>query len=260
MFACSRFYEDICWTHRVRSVRLGLSARQDAAEKVTRDMANSQLFDILLLAMVAGVVLFRLYTVLGRRTGHERPPQDKYRFSGNAPDDAAVAHEEGRPIVRVASLERPSDPVASGLLDIQLADRNFDKDHFVSGARAAYEMIVTAYAANDRAGLRPLLGDEVYGAFDAAMRERETRGEKLAFTFVGFKDVKIVAAALKNRVAEITLAFGAQFISATSNAQGTVVEGDTKTVRDVTDVWTFSRDTRARDPNWILVTTSGDQT
>jgi predicted lipid-binding transport protein (Tim44 family) len=222
-------------------------------------MANSQLLDILLIATVAGIVLFRLYTVLGRRTGNERPPQENYRFSGNAPDDAAITHEEGRAAVHAAAVERPSDPVAAGLLDIQLADRSFDKDHFVSGARAAYEMITTGFAADDRAGLRPLLSDEVYATFDSAMREREGHGEKVTFTFVGFKDVKIVAAALKSRAAEITLAFGSLFISATTTADGAVVEGDTKTVRDVTDVWTFSRDVRARDPNWTLVATSGEK-
>lgn len=223
-------------------------------------MANSQLLDILLIAMVAGIILFRLYTVLGRRTGHERPPQENYRLSGNAPaTDDAVPGAEVPKVAHAAASERPSDPVAGGLLDIQLADRSFDKNHFVSGARAAYEMVVTAFANNDRTTLRPLLSDEVYTAFDSAMRGREERGEKVTFTFIGFKDVKIVAAALKGRIAEITLAFVAQFISATSNAQGTVTEGDTKSVRDVTDIWTFSRDARARDPNWTLVATSGEQ-
>lgn len=223
-------------------------------------MANSQLLDILLIAMVAGVILFRLYTVLGRRTGHERPPQENYRLSGNAPvrtgDDAAK--DPSRTATRPALAERPSDPLASGLVDIQLADRAFDKDHFATGARAAYEMIVTAFAGNDRTTLRPLLSEEVYAAFDGAIHGREQRGEKVSFTFVGFKDVKIVAAALKGRLAEVTLSFNAQFISATTGAAGTVVEGDTKTVREVTDVWTFSRDVRARDPNWTLVATSGD--
>lgn len=224
-------------------------------------MANSQLLDILLIAMVAGVILFRLYSVLGRRTGHERPPQENYRLSGNAPvrtgDDAAKDPSRAA-APRPALAERPSDPVASGLVDIQLADRAFDKDHFATGARAAYEMIVTAFAGNDRTTLRPLLSEEVYAAFDGAIHGREQRGEKVSFTFVGFKDVKIVAAALKGRLAEVTLSFNAQFISATTDAAGTVVEGDTKTVREVTDIWTFSRDVRARDPNWTLVATSGD--
>jgi predicted lipid-binding transport protein (Tim44 family) len=226
-------------------------------------MASSQLLDILLIAMVAGILLFRLYTVLGRRTGHERPPQENYRFSRN-PDAAPPADDKvvtlpDRGAVRADPAgEKPSDPVARGLLDIKLADRNFETDHFVAGARSAYEMISVAFAKGDRAALRPLLNGEVYGAFDHAIAAREARHEKIEFTFVGFKDAKIVEALLKGRSAEITLAFGAQFISATSDANGAIVEGDAKSVRDVTDVWTFSRDTRARDPNWTLIATSGD--
>ena len=223
-------------------------------------MANSQLLDIFLIAMVAGVILFRLYTVLGRRTGHERPPQENFRLSppARAGEDAAVATGEGPSTARPALSDRPADPVAGGLHDIQLADRGFDKDHFVAGARAAYEMIVTSFANNDRTALRPLLSEEVYAAFEGAMRGREERSEKVTFTFVGFKEVKIVAAALKGRMAEITLTFDAQFISATSDANGTLIDGDSKTVRGVIDTWTFSRDVRARDPNWTLVATSGE--
>ncbi len=225
-------------------------------------MANSQLLDLFLIAMVAGIILFRLYTVLGRRTGHERPPQDNYRLSRNpeAPAPAADDNVVTLPGVKRADAvaDKPADPVARGILDIKLADRGFEIEHFVSGARSAYEMIVTAFANGDRAALRPLLSDEVYKAFDAAIGARESRHEKIAFTFVGFKDTKIVQAVLKNRSAEVTVAFGAQFISATSDAGGAVIEGDAKSVRDVTDVWTFARDTRARDPNWTLVATSGD--
>lgn len=221
-------------------------------------MANSELLDIVLIA-VAGFFLFRLYTVLGRRTGHERPPQEtNYRLSSNP--EAPAAADAAAALPKRAELVdgRPADPVARGLMDIAGADRAFETEHFLSGARQAYEMIVTAYARGDRTQLKPLLGDEVYAAFDGAITAREAAKETVAFTFVGFKDAKIVQAALKNRSAEITVAFGAQFISATSNEAGQVVEGDAKLVRDVTDVWTFSRDTRARDPNWTLVATSGD--
>ena len=224
-------------------------------------MATTQLLEIFLIAALAGIILFRLYTVLGRRTGHERPPQDNYRLSANAPrtaNDAPVAAADEKPAAHPGQDARPSDPVASGLLDIQLADRNFDNDHFVSGARGAYETIVTAFAAGDRVQLRPLLSDDVYVAFDSAIRGREESGSKVTFTFVSFKEVKIVSAALKGRLAEVTLAFSAQFISATTDAAGALLEGDTKSVRDVTDVWTFSRDVRARDPNWTVVATSGE--
>jgi predicted lipid-binding transport protein (Tim44 family) len=227
-----------------------------------RTMPSSQLIDIFLLVMVAGFILFKLYTVLGRRTGHERPPQDaNYRFWSDPPggqpaaDDSTVARLPPR---RETAEAPPADPVARGLFDIKLADQSFETEHFLTGARQAYETVVTAFAQNDRATLVPLLSDEVYKAFDAAIAARQTRGEKVQFTFVGFTDVKIVQATLKTRQAEITVAFGAQFISATLNSLGAVVEGDAKSVRDVTDVWTFSRDTRARDPNWMLVATSGE--
>ena len=222
-------------------------------------MANMQLLDIFLIAMVAGVILFRLYTVLGRRTGHERPPQENYRLSAPRPgEDGAIAAGEGPSIARPASSNRPADPLTGGLLDIQLADRSFDKDHFIAGARAAYETIVTAFAKNDRAALRPLLSEEVTAAFEGAMRGREERGDKVTFTFVGFQEVKIITAALKGRMAEITLTFDAQFISATTDAKDALIDGDSKTVRSVIDTWTFSRDVRARDPNWTLVATSGE--
>jgi predicted lipid-binding transport protein (Tim44 family) len=220
-------------------------------------MASSQLLDIVLIA-VAGFLLFRLYTVLGRRTGHERPPQDNYRLAPDAAPPAAEDAAAPLPVAKRAEQPAQADPVARGLMDIKLADRGFETEHFLSGARQAYEMIVTAYANGDRASLRPLLSGEVYKAFDAAIAAREGAKEHTQFTFVGFKDAKIVQAALKSREAEITVAFGAQFISATTDGSGQLVEGDAKAVRDVTDVWTFSRDTRARDPNWTLVATSGD--
>jgi predicted lipid-binding transport protein (Tim44 family) len=220
-------------------------------------MPNAQYLEILILAVVAAVILFRLYTVLGRRTGHEPPPRDSYGLSGQAqtaPKDAAVPPPSSS---ADTPPDRPADLAARGLFDIKLADRTFETEHFVAGAKAAYELIVTAFARGDRAALKPLLASEVYAAFDQVIAGREQKKERVEFTFVGFKDVKIVHASLKNRAAEITVAIGAQFISATLDANGQIVEGDTKSVRDVTDVWAFSRDVKARDPNWLLVATSG---
>jgi predicted lipid-binding transport protein (Tim44 family) len=218
-------------------------------------MANSQLLEILLLAMVAGVILFRLYTVLGRRTGHE-PPPEPYRV-GPPAEQAADKPAIALPAPRGADM--PADPLARGLMEIKLADRGFDQEHFLSGARHAYEMILTAFSNNDRVALKPLLNDEVYSAFDAAMRGREERSEKVHFTFVGFKDVKIVGATLKGRIADITIAFTSQFITSTTDASGAVIEGDPKSVQEVTDIWAFERNVRASDPNWTLVHTSGEE-
>jgi len=216
---------------------------------------NSQLLFLVVIAMVAGVILFRLYSVLGRRTGHERPPRE-YRMPGATPPPAD--NVVPLPAPQRAVEAQPSDPVARGLAAIKAADRNFDKDHFVSGARQAYEMIVTGFAAGDRAMLKPLLSGEVFAAFDGAMKAREERHEKMSFTFVGFKEISIAAAEMKGRMAEVTMSFQSQFISATTGADGKLVDGDPKSVRNVTDLWTFARDTRASDPNWSVVATHGE--
>jgi len=222
-------------------------------------MGDSQLLGILLVAMVAGIILFRLYTVLGRRTGNEREPQERLRQIGSAQparSDNAVA----LPDRSAASLDRqsaPSDPLASSLLDIKLADKGFETGHFLDGARQAYQMIVTAFARRDRDTLRPLLSDEVYSAFDGVMHGHEEHNESVSYTFEGFRNVRIVHAEMKGRTAEITVEFSARFISATTDAAGSVVDGDPQNTREVVDVWTFARDTRVSDPNWTLVATSG---
>jgi predicted lipid-binding transport protein (Tim44 family) len=192
-------------------------------------MPDSQLIGILVAAMVAGVLLFRLYTVLGRRTGHEPGP--------NQPAPRAVPAPAER-------LAQPADPMSRGLMDIELADRSFDRAHFLAGARTAYGMILKAFAAGDRLALRPLLSDDVYAAFDAAIAARQSAPapENLA----GITDARITAALLAGDTAEITLAFRAQF----TNGQ---------VQRDITDVWTFARRIGASDPNWTLIATSGEE-
>ncbi len=215
-------------------------------------MVNSQLFLILVLAMVAGIILFRLYSVLGRKTGNEREPDGRWHSL-----PSAAPAPSGDNVIALPPRTGPqsSDTVQQGLIDIKLADRSFETDHFLTGARKAYEMIVTAYAGGDRATLRPLLSDEVYSAFDSVMNAREARQEKAKLEFKGFSSVKIVHAELKARMAEVTVEFCSQYASSTSNAAGAVVEGDPNVAHDVTDHWTFARDTGASDPNWILVAT-----
>jgi predicted lipid-binding transport protein (Tim44 family) len=199
-------------------------------------MPHAQLIEILFAAMVAGVILFRLYTVLGRRTGHEPQPQD--RPAGAAPATA----------LRSPASERPTEPQARSLFDIQLADPSFETGHFLKGARAAYEIILKAFAGADRASLKPLLSDEVYKAFDAEIAKRS--GAPAAETLAGITDAQIVHAALEGKTAEITVSFRAQFAQGASSS-GNYVQ------RDVTDIWTFARQIGASSPTWALVATSG---
>src|ERR1051326_468306 len=223
-------------------------------------MVNSQLLVILLIATVAGALRCRPAAARARRTGGERPPRDRFqRVGGTAekPTDNVISLPDRRQSVGEVA-RQPEDPLARALLDIQLAARNFGREPFPPGPRHAYELIVAAFAAGDRAALQPLLSDEVFNAFDQDIRAREAKQEKVEFTFVGFREVKIADAALKGTLADVTVSFGAQFISATTDAGGQVIEGDAKAVRNVTDLWTFERNTRASDPNWRLIATSGE--
>jgi len=138
-------------------------------------------------------------------------------------------------------------------------DGSFDVKHFLAGARAAYEMIVTAFAAGDRRTLRGLLSREVYDGFEAAIRERESRGEIVETRFVSIDKADITGAELRGRAAQITVRFVSQLVSVTHHRSGAVIEGSPDKVTDVTDVWTFARDVVSRDPNWKLVATEAGQ-
>ena len=116
-------------------------------------------------------------------------------------------------------------------------------------------MIVTAYAAGDRETLRPLLSDEVYRSFDDALSAREKDGLTVEQSFIGIEKAELKNASLDGSRARLTIAFKSTLTSCTKNSDGVVIEGDPVTVREVTDVWTFERDVKSRDPNWKLVAT-----
>ena len=139
------------------------------------------------------------------------------------------------------------------------SDSGFDAQHFITGARAAYEMVVTAFAAGDRRQLRGLLSREVYDGFDAHIGERESRGETLETKFISINSSTITAAEFRNRTAQITVRFVSKLVSATRDRSAAVIDGNAEKVTDVTDVWTFARDVSSRDPNWKVVATETGQ-
>ena len=226
-------------------------------------MHNFQFFDVIVLALITGFIAFRLYTVLGRRTGHERSPDDQLRLPDGArpnPNPKAPAPVKDN----VVSLpERAAQagagaasPMARALLDIKLADRSFDTDRFLGGARQAYEMIVTAFAHGERDTLRPLLSDDVFDAFDREIRAREAKKTRVDFTFLSLKSAQITAAEVKGQTAEITVTFASEIMLAGYDPVGALIEGDAKTPHQVTEEWTFARDMRSSDPNWTLISTA----
>jgi predicted lipid-binding transport protein (Tim44 family) len=178
----------------------------------------------------------------------------------------------GRPLEPVANAtasEAPADrwkgvaetgsPTATGLDAIVGADPEFDAKHFIAGARAAYEMVVTAYAEGDRRTLKNLLSRDVFEGFDTAITEREKRGEKAESRFVSIDTAEIIGAELRAKSAQITVRFVSQLISVTRDKAGAVIDGNPEKVTEVTDVWTFARDISSRDPNWKLIATEAGQ-
>jgi predicted lipid-binding transport protein (Tim44 family) len=231
------------------------------------------IYTIIFLALAVFIFL-RLRSVLGQRTGRERPPYDPYSVRRSPTGDKVVpiparagdtpAPTEGvRPVETTESssadhwkgIAQPGSALASALDAIVAEDRSFDLKHFIAGARAAYEMIVTAYADGDRRILKNLLSREVYDGFDSVIRERETRGETAETRFVSIDATDITAADLRARTAQITVRFVSHLVTVTRDRAGNVVDGNPDRVTDVTDIWTFARDLSSRDPNWKLVAT-----
>jgi predicted lipid-binding transport protein (Tim44 family) len=238
------------------------------------DVFEDNIYTIIFLALAVFIFL-RLRSVLGRRTGRERPPYDPYsaRDAVRSPANEKVvtlptraAEAPPRPAgstppsaERWKGIADTGSVVAAGLDAIIGAEPEFDVKHFITGARAAYEMVVNAFAAGDRRQLRGLLSREVFDGFDAHISERESRGETAETKFVSIDSSTITAAELRNRTAQITVRFVSKLVSATRDRSGTVIDGNAERVTDVTDVWTFARDISSRDPNWKVVATEAGQ-
>lgn len=221
-------------------------------------MTTIELFDIILLAAIAGFFVFRLWSVLGTRTGSERSPETtngdaKTRPSG-APAAPLPANDKGPAPVARPALALPA-AVQRGVAEIAAADRSFDAEGFLQGALAAHERVVDAFAAGDRAELKMLLGPEVYAAFDRAIGERERAGLTASSVFVKQAAPQMVAASLKGRNAEIDIRYESELIQFSKNAAGEIVEGSESAVKRIVDRWTWLRDVRSGDPNWKLVDT-----
>lgn len=242
------------------------------------------LLNIILMVIAVGVFL-KLRSVLGRRTGNERPPYDPYSGAESSGDNDKVVSLPQRKTARPADqdfddnsdvdpypkrfpyvvedtpdkrVEKAPASLKQVMTEIAIADREFDVDGFLSGARMAYEMIVTAFADGDRKQLQPLLSPDVYTSFEGAISEREAQGHKIEQSFIGINKAELIDAKLTGNMARLTIKFISELTSSTRTEDGVVVQGDPVTVRSVTDYWTFERDIKSNDPNWRLVATGSD--
>ncbi|ANW05168.1 Tim44/TimA family putative adaptor protein [Bradyrhizobium icense] len=226
------------------------------------------IYTIIFLALAVFIFL-RLRSVLGQRTGSERPydraaPNVAQRtqdnnvvpMPGTVIDQAPAApNADVAPADRWKGIAESGTPLAAGLDAIVAQDSSFDPRHFLSGARSAYEMIVLAFANGDRRALKDLLSSEVYESFEAVIKDREKHEQKTETRFVSIDKAELVSAEARDRAAQLTVRFVSQMISVTRDKTGGIVDGNPDKVADITDVWTFARDTSSRDPNWKLVGT-----
>ena len=224
-------------------------------------------FSTVILALVALFVVFKLRSVLGTRSGSERPSGGLLAPLRRAPGaPPAIAPAEAptpaapfatAPVDRWKGLAEPN--AWSGLDAIAAADRSFAAPDFLSGARAAYDMVVHGFAAGDAATLRNLMAPEAFANFDAAIRARAAAGETMTTTVVSIDAAEIVGAQLTGTSAQISVRFASKLNSVTRDPAGAIVDGSPAEVADHIDVWTFARDVRSRDPNWQLTATQSER-
>ena len=225
-----------------------------------------QFIDIILFAMIAAFLILRLRSVLGRHRHDGRPQGEPYEKPRTLPGEEPVVtlpdrSESARGGARRAEPLTVADnatPFEAAITQMRIADPRFDVREFVAGARAAFEMVVEAFAKGDRKTLQQLLSPEVYENFESAVREREQKNNTLENTLIRVVSTDAIEAELEDRIASITVKIVSEQVNVTKNAAGEVVDGNPNHITEVTDIWTFSRDLRSRDPNWKLVATRSE--
>ncbi|MBV8185761.1 MAG: Tim44 domain-containing protein [Alphaproteobacteria bacterium] len=240
-------------------------------------------YDIILIGLVAVFLILRLRSVLGKRTGNERPPaRDPFTPPapppasprlGDAPAPGQSGNDNILPLPNGGTPPRPPlstagpggiratvvPAAAAGVAAIRSADPSFDAGGFTAGARAAFTTIVEAFAKGDTAALRPLLDNPTFASFEGAIRGRAERKEKAETTLIGFEASDIASAELSSGGdANVTVRFVSEQINVLRNAEGQIVDGNPNEVQKVVDLWTFRRDTKSSDPNWQLVKTESE--
>lgn len=222
---------------------------------------NFEIIEIIVWAMFAGFIFLRLRSVLGRRTGNERPPRTG-RFgrqpAGPGDRNASDADHQGAgpdEDAGIGDFKGLAPQVRQGLEAIWRHDKAFDLERFLDGAKKAYEVILEGFWAGDKDDIRPFIGDDIFEQFSSAIEAREKEGLTVENKLVETTDLSVDDARLEGDIAEITLRFVSDIISITRNREGELVEGNMSDAVKVTDIWTFAKGTRSSDPNWTLIAT-----
>lgn len=236
-----------------------------SGKRQTREyfMSNGfQFLDIILFAMIAAFLILRLRSVLGRHKDSGKPQQNNERenFSADSAKNNITENIISLPNNKSdgdgsEKTKTPESDLDSGIHEIQAVANDFDPTEFLSGARTAFEMIVQAFADGNTETLERLLNDEVYNNFLHVIRERETENQTLENTLIRIVSGEIIDAGMTDGFANVTVKIISEQVNVTRDQAGDVVSGDPDHILEITDIWTFARNTSSQDPNWMLVAT-----
>ena len=228
-------------------------------------MEGFQFIDIIILAMIAGFIILRLRSTLGRRTGHD-PRTDEARSGSYGRDqdgsnDNVVSTPGNRSHQDAADIEPTYQGTAlePGLVQIKMADSSFSATQFLEGASKAFEFIVTAFANNNTDTLKPLLSPDVFSRFASAIQDREDRGETMETELVVLRPPKLEAAEIDGSRAMLVVRFQSDQVNVVKDKDGNIIDGDRDHIETVTDIWTFARELHSDSPNWQLVSTISEE-
>lgn len=225
--------------------------------------------DLILYGLIAAGLIFWLRSILGTRNGDERERPNPYLKAETDNNSESKLLQDSKKISseqKISELAQNPKPTLSiesrnvelGLLEIARSDRSFDITYFAQAAQDVFVYVVESFADGDRETLKELLSPSVYEAFDSAIAQRENAGETMSAEISSVSKMELVSAAIQGRVATITVRFIAQERSYTKNKSGEIISGNPDKITLIRDIWTFSRETKSRDPRWLVVETRED--
>lgn len=214
------------------------------------------MMEILFFAFLTGYLVFRLWSVLGKRTGFEAPP----RQESNMEQDNVIplpvrSLKSPDPTEEQAASEELDPALQEGLNKIQDVDPDFSLTPFLDGALTAFEMIIEAYAKGDKDTLKPLLSPTVLKTFTAELKDREEAQQTVETKIVDLKEPEVLAIEIKGKQERITLKFISEQIIVTKDVSGQIQDNPAHLSLTIKDIWTFSRTIGSSNPNWVLVAT-----
>lgn len=221
-------------------------------------MNNFPFIDIFILAMIAIFIINRLRNVLGKKTGNETDIAEKFnqktsKFTETSPDKEVLENNDAIKNPTNNNVYHKDETTNKILKDIMKLNPTFNVDDFIDGAKKAFEFILTNYALNESKLLKPLLSKSIFGDFSEQIKGRLKNGNSLAITILSIDDPDILSAKLdKKNNCEISLEFKSQQVQTTKNKKGDVIEGNDNLILSISEIWTFSKNIKSKDPNWIL--------